>query len=186
MEKKRIWLFVPAALIPYFSLGVMAFIFSMGRVPASSWIMEHLFNDNIFYFVLVFLVYLLVATVLGVICFVKSIREKWEPVSLAKTVMWIKLIQIPAYVAIYVLGVVMAITLFTIPFAFVLFLLDCLAVAMTGLMNLSAVIGAYREGKTTLKKSWWVIVLQGIFCADVVASVIFYRMLKKQDQQMAA
>ena len=186
MNKKRIWLVLPAALIPYVSLGAVAFFWLLAPFIYAYIPWEHMRQYFIFYYIGLILAFCLLAMVLSILCFVKSTRSKWDAQSLAKTAMIIKLIQIPAYVAIYVMGILMAISLFTIPFAFALFLLDCLALALTGLLNLSAVIEACREGKTTVKKSWWVIVLQAVFCADVVASVIFFRMLKKQDQETAA
>ena len=179
--KKRMWLLIPAALIPYISLGAVVFILNSTQ-PVFSWIMDRIFSDNGLIFAAVILLICLVAAALGIIGFVKSIREQWDAIPMAKTVMWIKLCQIPAYVAIFVLGMIMAITIFTIPFAIALFLLDCLALTVTGLLNFSAVLAACREGKTTWKKSWWVAALQMVFCADVVASVIFYFCLQRSVQ----
>ena len=178
MNKKRMWLLIPAALIPYITLGAVVFLLE-STGPVLSWIMDHLFFSNGLFFAAVILLVCLLAAALCVTCFVMSIRKKWDALWLAKTAMWIKLLQIPAYILIFALGMILAITLFTIPFAIVMFLMNCLSLAMTGLLNLSAVIAACREGKTSLKKSWWVIALQAVFCADVVASVLFYRHLKK-------
>ena len=46
-----------------------------------------------------------------------------------------------------------------------------------------AVVLAIRNGKVSFKESWWVILLQFIYCADVVATVIFYVKLKKMKLQ---
>lgn len=182
MDKKHLWLLIPAALIPYISLGAVVFILRSTQ-PVLSWIMDHIFFDNGLIFAAVILLICLVAAALGIIGFAKSIREKWDAIPIAKTIMWIKLCQIPAYVAIFVLGMILATTIFTILFAIALYLLNCLTLTVTGLLNLSAVIAACREGKTTWKKSWWVAVLQAVFCADVAASVFFYISLKQNERK---
>jgi hypothetical protein len=102
---------------------------------------------------------------------------------MAKTAMIVKLTQVPAYVLIFILGVLFVITLFTIPFTLGIYLLDCLTLALTGFLTLAAVICAIRQGLCTWKECIWVVILQFIFCGDVVASILFFRMLKKRIPQ---
>ena len=44
---------------------------------------------------------------------------------------------------------------------------------------ISSVIIAIRKNIFTFKEVFWVILLQFIFCADVIASVVFYIKLKR-------
>ena len=94
-----------------------------------------------------------------------------------------KLVQVPAYVLIFALGAVFVMTIFTIPFSIGLFVIDCLSVFMTGLFVISSVIATIRNNTFTLKEVIWVILLQFVFCADVISSVVFYIKLKRANQQ---
>lgn len=69
-------------------------------------------------------------------------------------------------------------TIFTIPFSIGFFLLDCLAVLLTGLLTTGAVINSIRQGLLTWKDTFWIIPLQFMFCADVAATIILYKKLE--------
>lgn len=180
MNKKRIWLIIPTTLIPYLVLFSLATIFASTKLSFFQSMMEIVFRENIINLVIMLLLYCTFSTVLSIICFVVSIRQKWNALSLAKTTVIVKLIQLPAYIFIFVLGFLLIISLFTIPFSIGLFLLDCLTVFLTGLLTFAAVINAVRQDLFKLKEVTWVIILQLIFCADVVASIVFYLKLKEK------
>lgn len=180
MNKKRIWYIIPAALLPYAALLVLATIFFSTRHRIFGFIVEEIFQGNIWFLLAAFFLFCLLSTALSTICFVKSIREKWDPLSLAKYAMITKLIQIPAYILIYILGVLLFISIFTFAFSIGLFLLDCLAVVLTGLLTIAAAINAIRWDIFRTKEVLWIIILQFIFCADVAASIVLYRKLKKR------
>lgn len=99
---------------------------------------------------------------------------------MAKSAMITKLIQVPAYTTILVLGVLLAITAFTIPFSIGLFLFDSLTLFLTGLLTAAAAINAVRQGFVTAMDCVLIMVLQFIFCIDVVASIILYLKLRKR------
>ena len=178
--KKRIfWIAVPALLLPYLTLLTLATIFLSTTVPFFKWVMEVVFCSNALYLIAAFLICCFVVAVFSVVCFFVSIYKKWDCVSLAKLFMIVKLIQIPAYVLIFVLGVFMAITVFTIPFSIALFLFDCFSLALTGIGVVSAAINAIRQGVSTPKELFWLAIAQFFFCVDVVASIVLYVKLKK-------
>ena len=179
MNGKRIWLILPAALLPYLALISMAVIFYSTEIPICRYLLETVFRDNGLNLILALFAYCMVAAVLSCICFAVSIYQSWDPLSLAKTAMLVKLLQIPAYGLIFLMGVMFMITLFTIPFAIGLLLLDCLSVFLSGLITISAVSNAARQGLMPYRRSLWVILLQFIFCADVIAATVFYFKLKK-------
>ena len=179
MNKKRIWLVLPAAAIPYVVIITLLFIFYSVQNPAIGFIMEKLFFSNALYLLLLFLIYVVMAIALTVIAFVLAIVKNWDAVSLAKTAMLIKVIQIPAYIVIFGLGVLLAITIFTYPVTILFIILDYITLVMSGLLNIAGVILAARQKKQSFKSSVWIVVLQFVYCADIVASVIFYIKLKK-------
>ncbi len=180
MNKKRIWLVIPTALLPYFVLCSSAVIFFSTKDPLCKFIIDRIFAGNGLLLIATLLIFSLVATVLSVICFIISIREKWNALSLAKTAMIIKLLQVPAYILIFIIGAIFLTTIFAIPFSFGLLLLDCLTLILTGLLTFAAAVNAVRQ-QIVIGKKWGLIVaLQLVFCADVVASILFFFTLKKR------
>ena len=121
--------------------------------------------------------------ILSALCLVLGIKGNWDALSVAKTTMIIKLIQIPAYVVIFLLSAIFVMMIFTIGFVIVFAFFDYLTLLMSGMLGILAVVLAIRNGKVSFKESWWVILLQFIYCADVVATVIFYVKLKKMKLQ---
>lgn len=177
MNKKRIWFFVPAILFPYAVLAFLGILFFSSRMSLD--LMEVLFQNNIWYYLLAFLGYLLLAFGLCLGGFGLALGKKWDAASLAKTAWIVKLIQIPAYLAIFVLGVIFLTSIFLFAFTLVLMLLDYASILMSGMLCSAAVINGSRSGKIRLKSNIWIIVLQFIFCADVIAAGICHRRLKK-------
>ncbi len=183
MNKKLFVISVPIVLVPYLALFTLATVFFSTKIPFFNYIMEAVFDSNALYLIAALLLYCLLTGVLSIVFFFVSIYKKWDAISLAKTSMIMKLAQIPAYVLIFALGAVFVITIFTIPFSIGLFVIDCLSVFMTGLFVISSVIATIRNDAFTLKEVIWVILLQFVFCADVISSVIFYIKLKRANQQ---
>ena len=183
MNKKLFLISVPIVLLPYLVLFALAVIFFSTDLPFFNNIMESVFDDNALYMIGALLLYCILTGVLSVVCFIESICKKWDAISLAKTAMIMKLAQVPAYVLIFALGAVFVITIFTIPFSVGLFITDCLSVFMTGLFVISSVIASIRNKTFTRKEVIWVVLLQFVFCADVISSVIFYKKLKRVNQQ---
>ena len=177
--KRRGWHSIPAAILPFLVLLVLSVIFFATDVPFFRFLMETVFDGNAVWLVAVLLIYCFATVVFGITCFILAICKRWDAVTLAKHAMILKLIQIPAYILIFIVGAAMMLTIVTFAFSIGLFLLDCVTLFLSGLPILAAAINAARDGTMPLKRSVWVIVLQCIFCADVVAAIVFYRKLKK-------
>ena len=182
MNKKLFFVSVLLVLVPYLALFAVATVFFSSKLPFFKSIMENVFCNNAWHLIAALLICYLLILVLDVIYFFASIHKKWDSLSVARAAMIIKLVQIPAYVSIFILGVLLLISIFTIPFTIALFLVDCLSVFMTGLLVISSVITATRSNTLAFKQVFWVILLQFIFCADVVASVVFYVKLKRSKE----
>lgn len=180
MNKKRIWLILPTTLLPYIALCSLATIFFSTKLPLFESIMEHVFQNNGLLLITALLFFGLLAAVSSGICFFLSIRKGWDALSLAKTAVIIKLLQIPAYGLICVLGVLFSVTIFTFAFTIGLFLFNCLTLVLTGLLTVSATINAGRQHNFTLRESFWFVILQFVFCADVIAAIAFYFTLRKR------
>ena len=179
---KRIWLLVPAVLLPYLALGTLAVIFFSDGHPALRFVMESVFRGDALFLIASLLIVCLIAFVFAVFYFVAAIRGEWDALTLARTAMVIKLIQIPGYIGIFVFGVLLVITVFTVGFSVGLFLVDCLTVLLSGLAALPAVVNGARGGILSAKKAIWLGVLQFVFCADVAAAIVLFRTLKEKDR----
>ena len=183
MNKKLFFIFIPIALFPYLILFTLATIFLSTDIPFFRWIMESVFDSNALFLIAALLLYFILTALLSIICFVVSIYAKWDALSLAKAAMITKLIQIPAYILIFALGFMFLITIFTYPFSFALFMLDCLSIFLTGLWVVAAIISAIRNNSFSFIEIFWVILLQFVFCADVISSVVFYNKLKRLNNE---
>ena len=98
----------------------------------------------------------------------------------AKLCMIVKLVQIPAYVAIFVLGVMFSITIFGVAFVVLFVLIDCAAIAMSGFMSACTLFKCCRQKLLPLGSAVAFGIGQFVFCADVVLAVIIYVNLKKE------
>ena len=142
-------------------------------------IMENLFMGNGFLLigalVLVGLVAFAFSCIVGIIAIVKA----YDGLSMARLNMIIKLIHMPAYVAIFVLGCAFFITVFGIPFVLFFVLFDCAAIAMSGIIGASSVIRGFAEGKLDRASAITFAILGFVFVGDVVVGIMNYAALKR-------
>ena len=121
MNKKNVWTAIATILLPYLMLLALALIFLSTKLAFFEWIMQFVFWNNALLLILALLFCCIFVAILNVLCFIANIRQKEDALALAKTAMIVKLTQIPAYVLIFVLGVLLLLTIFTIPFTIALF-----------------------------------------------------------------
>ena len=178
--RKKIWMLIPAICIPYLALFTLATLFFSAETPFFGFLMEFVFQNNLFLLLGPLGFFCLLTLAASVVYVVMSVRKGWDALTSAKYAMILKLAQVPAYVVIFVLGILLAITIFTIPFAIGLWLLDCFTLLISGLFMLAAVINSVRQGVFKSTEVSWFVILQLFFCLDVVAAVVFYLKLKKK------
>lgn len=181
MSIKQKLLLLPVALLPYLTLLVLVMILRSGGSAFPSWIMKTLFQGNGLIPIGLLLVIALGTALAGAAVCLLAKKEQWNPLVLGKAVTIVKLLQIPAYVAIFALGFMLFISLLTIPFALLLVVIDGITLWATGLCQAGAVLSGYQQGRLTKKEAFLWILPQFFFCADVIGSVCFYRKMKKTD-----
>ena len=170
---------IPTLLLPYFALFTLATIFFSTKSQFFKLVMESVFRGNAIYLIAAFIIYCLLAAVLSVVYFFDSLCKKRDALFLAKYFMIVKLIQVPGYALIFVLGVLCAIKIFTITFTVALIFFDCFSLLLSGLGVASAIFRTIQQGILKPKGILWVVLIaQFIFCVDVVASIILYVILK--------
>lgn len=155
--------FALLAVVPY--LGVAAM---------------YLLSEEKIYALLLVALFEILMFALTLICVYKSQKYKWDAYRLAKAVMIVKLIHIPAYIMNFVFGCLCLMMLFTAPGALIYFITDCIALIMSSLVAVSATLRAMNENPRGFNKYIRFIPLQFIFCADVFATVFLYKKLKAE------
>lgn len=166
--------FIPAIVVVIFPYSILFVIYCI----FSGFLMKTVFDNNV-YLCLLFLIALWVLSLICaiLICVISRV-QRWDSFEVVRISMLIKLIQIPAYVLIFLIGSVCLFTIFTFAISFVLMLLDCMAILLSGLIGISAVKRSHTEGVLSTKELFIHGILQFIFCADVVSSVIVFRKTK--------
>ena len=180
MKKRCNWLLVPSILLPYILLATLAFIYLGPTVPVLDYIWTNLFFDNIFVLAAWLVAYVFVAFGLTIIYFIISMKKKQEPLALAKTAAVIKLVQIPAFIVLFVLGLLMLITVFTLPFVVVFVIFDFLTIVLSGMVVIAAVVNAYRKKTLSIGVGIVFILCQLVFVADIVTAIVLWGTLRKE------
>lgn len=175
--KKYIQL-LPTILYPYFIIASIFLIFGGGN-PVVDMIWEKLDNNGYILLGIILAVFIL-SMILNIITVIIALANKWDAKSLAKTNMIIKCIQIPAYLCLFALGFMCLITIFTAGISFVVFVLDCLGIFLTGLFSISGIVRAWREGKISWKGTIAWGICSFICCVDVIMAIVMYQKIKKR------
>lgn len=124
-----------------------------------------------------------IAFALGLACaialLVLSCREKWFASNMALCSMILKLVQIPAYILFFMVGMSGVIFVQFLAVTFIIWLIDVLTITLSGIVGISAVLRCRAEGKLTRSQTIIHGILQFIFCADVISAIIVYRKSKE-------
>ena len=164
----RKFLILPTLVYPYLIALTLCGLFT-DKIP----------GGNIYVILLilavVWLIGLLMAagySLLGIVHGDDTLKDAW-------VLMILKLVQIPAYLFIFIAGLMCMITVFTIMISLILIAFDMMSVMLSGIAGISAAVGAARRFGTA---SAAIHALLGfIFCADVISAVVLYKKLKKAE-----
>jgi hypothetical protein len=138
--------------------------------------------EYVFYSVLVAIVVMYIVAVVGSVVFlIRNIAKARKAKELLRINMIVKLIHVPAYLFIFLMGLGFTITIFTIGISVVLMILDGMTIFLTGMIGLGGVIRSLRESKLSKRSAVTHGILQFIFCADIISSIIIYRRVKNSD-----
>lgn len=158
-------------LFPYSIILVLVCIFSG--------IIETVLKNFDFLVLLALPVLYIAALVSSVAFLITSLVKKRNAQELLHINMAIKLIHIPSYLIIFSLGLVSMMTIFTLGFTIVFIIWDCMTIVLSGLIGLGGVIRSLRENKLSKKAVVIHGILQFVFCADVISSIIIYKTVKR-------
>ena len=139
-----------------------------------TWIWKYLFHNSVFV-PLILLLFGAVMYILNIIFMIQARNGCFHATDLARANMIVKLIQIPAYIFIFMIGILCMVMIFTIGISFVLLLLDALSIGLTGLFAIAAFQNLNLEGMITRKAQFIYSIASFLFCVDVIIAVIGYR-----------
>lgn len=165
---------LPMSFIILFPYSIVLLICSLFHTT----LMKYLFHSNIYIGVFYICIFWLISFINAIFIFIKNITQKKNALELAKINMTIKLIQIPAYIFLFIVGIACMFTIFTFGISFVLLALDCAAIFLSGLIGVSAVKQNYIDGILSPKELFLYSILQFIFCIDVVSAIILFKKSK--------
>ncbi len=127
---------------------------------------------------------LLISIVCCALVFLLNVLGEWDPKVTARNVMIAKLVQIPAYVTIFIFGVLFFIMPFTWGFVVLFIVVDCISVGLTGFVALSCTL----SGCWSKKLKPWEATLFGIgnflFVVDVVVVIVNYVLIRKRSKAL--
>ena len=93
--------------------------------------------------------------------------------------MIMRIIQIPCYVAVFIVATVCLLTIFTIGFTAVLAVVDCVSITITGIASIPVYVILHRSGWISQRQKVLYSILSFVFCADLVVSIICYKDARK-------
>lgn len=170
---KKLIPFIIIGTAPYLLFGFFAMLFGGGFNALG------VQTEGFYAIVLCLILFFFVGIAISLITAILALTKKWDSESLIFANMLVKLIQIPAYVLIFALGIVSMLTIFTFAFVIVYFLFDCMSVFMTGMIGMAGAVRANKEGKLTKASIVWFSIFSYIFCVDVIIAVIMFKKSKK-------
>lgn len=165
---------LPYAFIILFPYLIVFLIYSL----FNPFLMQCLFNNDIYFGLLFLCVFWFISLVSAIVICTKNLTRKRDALEFARTNMIIKLVQIPAYLLIFVIGIICLFTIFTFGISIILMILDCASIILSGLVGVCAVKRSHASGILSTKKVILHGILQFIFCADIVSSIIIFRRTK--------
>lgn len=174
---KRFLLLVPVMIQPYILL------FALYSIFINQYIVERFFGSNALWLLFVIFLTIVISFICTLVYMPFCLAKGWGARQTAFFNMLIKLVQIPAYLAIFVLGVLFFLTIFTYGFSVFFVLFDCITIFLTGLVGLTANLRVYKEGKCSGSFAALNSVCQFVFCIDVISAVIVYICSRKEPVQ---
>lgn len=164
----------PAIFIILFPYSIVLLIISLFHTT----LMKYLFHNNIYIGVFYIGILWIIALISAIFISIKNIINNNNALETAKINMIIKILQIPAYLFIFIIGLACMFTIFTFGISFLLITLDCTSIFLTGIIGVSAVKCNYTEKILSSKELFLHNILQFVFCADVISAVILYQKSK--------
>lgn len=124
----------------------------------------------------------IVAIVLVIIKGVRVLKDdNYTAYDLLKTNRNIKLIHILAYVCNFIMGLILLFTVMLMGLSVIIIAYDVLSITLTGVWGMFGILKLKKEQKISIKRTMFYIVLQFIFCIDVISAILLPAICKKSE-----
>ena len=176
------WIIILDGLFIWMITILMILIFA-DRTKVLEWLWEYVFDNDVYRplgFILLFELVMFVTTIGYTI---RAVRRGYtysskEALVLAKIQMIMRLVQIPAYVLVFFMGVMGMFLIFTIGISLALFLFDIISITVTGIASV-AIYAILADLKMISKKQQLLYSIGGfIYGLDVIAACLCYKKVK--------
>lgn len=169
---KKILVCIPVILFPY-TIVVLTVLLISGFLTNPN-------NQNISLFILLFILCIWIsALICAVFISIVSRIKKFSGLEMAKLNMLIKIIQIPAYILIFIFSILSFITIFTIGFSVAFWIIDVVSVVLTGIIGASAVRLNFCQGAINKSEARIYTFTQFVFCLDVIIAILVFTKSKR-------
>lgn len=177
---KKYLLFVPAMLYPYFIVAILFLLFNRDSAPGRIFWegMNSIENNGLLLLILVLLVWL--GCIFSIIiAFSRAVKNKWDTVKLLRMNMIVKLVHIPTYIFLFVLGLVCLMMIFTVGVTVIIVILDAMTIFLSGMISVLTVSKGCTEKLFSPGKAVLFGILGFVYCVDVIEAVILYIKVKR-------
>lgn len=157
-------------------------LFAADKNKIFAFIWEHFFFNNIFVPLGFILLLGIIVYTLDILFLLMARNGRWSSQELTKSNMMVKLVQIPAYLFIFIVGLLCSVMIFTIGVSFALFILDMLSIGMTGLFASASFYALRKEQKISGKMQALYSLASFLFCVDIVIAILGYQISVSEEQ----
>ena len=149
------------------------------KIPPIAWLWENVFGGNIFFplsVCLLFEMIMAIVTIGATMRCLTSTRKygREEAISLARIQMIVRVAQIPAFVIIFIAGVIGVLTIFTIGISLALAFFDLISIIVTGICSVGVYSVLAKTGLITDKERIKYSLASFIYFADVATAISCY------------
>ncbi|MBQ6795453.1 MAG: hypothetical protein IJO83_04835 [Clostridia bacterium] len=127
----------------------------------------------------------LVALAVCILNMVLALKNKESVKKQVFLAMLVKLIHIPAYIFFFMIGVGGAMLVQFLAVTILIFLFDCVTIALSGTLELTAVLRAKNEGVLKTGEALVCSVFSFVFCIDVIVAIGVYLCVRKRADNTA-
>lgn len=170
-------LLIPARIFPY-----LLTIYLFAQIVLPYWIprysgIPYLDMTMFFLLTLVLFVIVLVQVIIKGVCVLKD--DDYTAQDLLKSNRNLKLMQIPAYICNFILGIGILLTILISVYAFGVIILDLLSIVLSGIWGTFCMLKLKKEQRISTGSTVLYSLLQFIFCIDVISAVLISVLHKK-------
>ncbi len=165
-------LLIPTAVFPYSFCACLAYGFGSG----------HFSGDLI---ITALGILCLLCFILAIICNIvfMILSRKQDSKELLKATLILKMIHIPSYILIFILGLLMGIMFFmTFPFIIFLVFIDCITLFLSGMIAVWALVKSIKQDAVI---SIVTLICQFFFCADIISLFVMYFIIRKRKKALS-